>query len=128
MDSVILGRLLSGVEVPKASSCRGDHVSDRIFPRPPSARRGRAANCWAEWWKPAGEDSAYFCPPRLPSGCRDPVLNRGTRRNRMGRDGNSFPSNYRDFSAKIACVLSFLGSLLPYSTPAGDTTDRGAKR
>jgi hypothetical protein len=39
----------------------------------------------------------------------------------MGRDGNSFPNNSRDFSAKIACVLGFLGSLLPYSTPAGDT-------
>src|SRR5580692_6686485 len=60
-------------------------------------------------------------PLSLPLGCRDPVPSRGTRRNRMGRDGNSSPSNSRDFSAKIACALGFLESLLPYSTPAGDT-------
>jgi hypothetical protein len=38
----------------------------------------------------------------LPSGCRNSAPKGGTRRNRTERDSNSFPSNSRDFSAKIA--------------------------
>jgi hypothetical protein len=43
----------------------------------------------------------------LPSGCRDSAPIDGTGRYPTGPNGNCFPSDFREFSAKTACALSF---------------------
>jgi hypothetical protein len=57
----------------------------------------------------------------LPSGCRDSPVTGGTGRNQKERNGNSFPSGYREFLAKAASRLSFLGSSLPDSILVSST-------
>jgi hypothetical protein len=47
---------------------------------------------------------------------------RRTERDGIRRNGNGFPSNLRDLSAKTAYTLCFLGSPLPISNPPGDAS------
>jgi hypothetical protein len=145
-----VGRQPSVDGLGRSGRARSGRLGERRLERSDDRLRSRAGSCFAcsmslfatgtvttseslGWLASTGSVAGPYQEPRaasmaarpphdarLSSACPDPAPRPGTRRNQTEPNGNGFPSDIRDFSAKPASALSFLGQPLPLSNPLGD--------